>query len=63
MGSEDSIKFTPAHYLLRLVRQNPHYFLDELMHLLKTVNSSPSSSQQSSRELECAGLSLYKKLK
>ncbi|KAJ8585380.1 hypothetical protein M405DRAFT_696446, partial [Rhizopogon salebrosus TDB-379] len=36
LDHEDSIKFTPAHYLLRLMRQNPHYFLDELMHLLKT---------------------------
>ncbi|KAJ8589275.1 hypothetical protein M405DRAFT_881705 [Rhizopogon salebrosus TDB-379] len=63
LDHEDSIKFTPAYYLLRLVRQNPHYFLDELMHLLKTVDSSPSSSQQSSRELECAGLSLYRKFK
>jgi hypothetical protein len=42
------------------VRQNPHYFLDELMHLLKTVNSSPSSSQQSSRaEFIARGMAQY----
>jgi hypothetical protein len=33
------------------------------MHLLETVDSSPSSPQQSSRELECAGLNLYRKRK
>ncbi|KAJ8596834.1 hypothetical protein M405DRAFT_689137, partial [Rhizopogon salebrosus TDB-379] len=48
--------------LLRLVKQNPDYFLDELMHLLKTNRFISVHFTSIFCELERAGLS-YKKLK
>ncbi|KAJ8579783.1 hypothetical protein M405DRAFT_105850 [Rhizopogon salebrosus TDB-379] len=48
--------------LLRLVKQNPDYFLDELMHLLKTNRFISIHFTSIFRELERACLS-YKKLK
>ena len=49
-------------YLLRLVRQNPDYFLDELLHLLQTNRFISVHYVTVHRELERAGVS-YKKLK
>jgi hypothetical protein len=49
-------------YLLRLVRQNPDYFLDELLHLLKTNRFISVHYVTIHWELEHAGVS-YKKLK
>ena len=35
-GRYRTLHHTDIHYLLQLIRQNPDYFLDELLHLLKT---------------------------
>jgi transposase len=51
-----------VQYLLRLVRQNPDYFLDELLHLLKTNRFISVHYTTIHRELERAGMST-KKLK
>lgn len=51
-----------VEYLLRLVRQNPDYFLDELLHLLKTNRFVSVHYITVHRELQRAGVSL-KKLK
>ena len=51
-----------VQYLLRLVRQNPDYFLDELLHLLQTNRFISVHYVTIHRELERAGMS-YKKLK
>ncbi|KAG2069512.1 hypothetical protein BDR04DRAFT_1021191, partial [Suillus decipiens] len=48
--------------LLCLVRQNPNYFLDEFMHLLKTNGFISVHFTTIFHELEHAGVS-YKKLK
>ncbi|KAG2032236.1 hypothetical protein BDR03DRAFT_815458, partial [Suillus americanus] len=48
--------------LFRLVRQNPNYFLDELMHLLATNQFISVHFTTIFRELERADVS-YKKLK
>lgn len=49
-------------YLLELVRQNPNYFLDELLHLLATNRFVSVHYLTIHRELARAGVS-YKKLK
>ena len=49
-------------YLLRLIRQNPDYFLDELLHLLQTNRFISVHYSTIHRELERAGVST-KKLK
>ena len=49
-------------YLLRLVRQNPDYFLDELLHLLKTNRFISVQYVTIHWELEHVRVS-YKKLK
>jgi transposase len=49
-------------YLLRLVRQNPDYFLDELLHLLKTNRFISVHYTTIHRELVRASVS-YKRLK
>jgi transposase len=49
-------------YLLRLIRQNPDYFLDELLHLLQTNRFISVHYTTIHRELERAGVSM-KKLK
>ncbi|KII82766.1 hypothetical protein PLICRDRAFT_666830 [Plicaturopsis crispa FD-325 SS-3] len=51
-----------VQYLLRLVRQNPDYFLDELLHLLKTNRFISIHFTTIHNELVRAGVSL-KKLK
>ena len=51
-----------VQYLLRLVRQNPDYFLDELLHLLQTNRFIYVHYVTIHQELERAGMS-YKKLK
>ena len=35
-GRYRTLHYTDIHYLLQLIRQNPNYFLDELLKLLKT---------------------------
>jgi transposase len=50
------------HYLIRLVRQNPDYFLDELLNLLNTNRFILVHYTTIHRELEHAGVSC-KKLK
>ncbi|KAJ8586096.1 hypothetical protein M405DRAFT_377536 [Rhizopogon salebrosus TDB-379] len=56
------IESTPVHCLLRLVRQNlnPHYFLDGLMHLLKTNRFISVQFTTIFCERERAGPSLYR---
>lgn len=49
-------------YLLELIRDNPDYFLDELLHLLKTNRFISVHYTTIHRELERCGVS-YKKLK
>jgi hypothetical protein len=44
-------------YLLHLVRQNPNYFLAELLHLLKTNRFISVHYVTIHWELECAGVS------
>jgi len=51
-----------VQYLLRLVRQNPDYFLDELLNMLKTNRFISVNYVTIHRELERAGIST-KKLK
>lgn len=47
-------------YLLRLIRQNPDYFLDELLHLLQTNRFISVHYTTIHRELERAGVSTKK---
>jgi transposase len=51
-----------VQFLLRLVYQNPDYFLDELLHLLKTNRFVSTHYATIHRELKRAGVS-FKKLK
>jgi transposase len=51
-----------VQYLLQLVRQNPDYFLDELLYLLETNRFVSTHYVTIHRELERAGVS-FKKLK
>jgi len=51
-----------VQYLVRLVRQNPDYFLDKLLHLLQTNRSISVHYVTIHQELERAEMS-YKKLK
>lgn len=46
-----------VHYLLQLVRQNPDYFLDELLHLLKTNRFISVHYTTIHEELRRAGVS------
>ena len=57
-----NLDFTDLQYLLQLVRDNPDYFLDELLHLLKTNRFILVHYTTIHRELERAGMSV-KKLK
>jgi hypothetical protein len=51
-----------VEYLLRLIQQNPDFFLDELLYLLKTNHFISVHYTTIHQELERAGVS-HKKLK
>jgi transposase len=61
-GRLRSLDHDDLAYLLRLIRQNPDYFLDELLYLLKTNRFISVNYVTIHRELERAGVSC-KKLK
>ena len=61
-GRPRLLHFDDVDYLLRLVRQRPDWFLDELLDLLKTNRFISVHYVTIHRELVCAGASL-KKLK
>ena len=61
-GRMRNLDYTDLQYLLQLVHDNPDYFLDELLHLLKTNRFILVHYTTVHRELERAGMSV-KKLK
>jgi transposase len=61
-GRLRSLDRNDVEYLLRLIRQNPDYFLDELLYLLKTNRFISVHYTTIHQELERAGVS-RKKLK
>ena len=61
-GRLRSLDHDDGQYLLLLIRQNPDYFLDELLYLLQTNRFISVNYNTIHRELERAGVS-RKKLK
>jgi hypothetical protein len=55
-----NLDYTDLQYLLQLIRENPDYFLDELLHLLKTNRFISVHYTTIHRELERAGVSAKK---
>jgi hypothetical protein len=56
-GKHRLLDYDDVQYLLQLVRQNPDYFLDELLHLLKTNRFISLHYTTIYNELSCAGVS------
>ena len=56
-GRYQTLHQTDIHYLLQLIRQNPDYFLNELLHMLKTNHFISVHYTMIHDELICAGIS------
>jgi hypothetical protein len=56
-GQPQGLHRDDIHYLLQLIRQNPDYFLDELLHLLKTNHFISVNYSTIHDKLVCAGVS------
>jgi transposase len=56
-GRYQTLHHTDIHYLLQLIRQNPDYFLDELLCMLKTNHFISVHYTTIHDELICAGVS------